>query len=265
MLWDTHMHCWFSGDSNTDPEAMIKAAIEKQLAGICFTDHMDYDYPGETSFEFNPDLYMSGLTALKEKFHTQITILTGVELGLQPHLTKNHEKLLNNYSFDFVIGSSHLVHGKDPYYPEFFKGREQDSAYLEYFESILENISTFSDFDVYGHLDYVVRYGPTTNTEYSYQKFADIIDEILRRLIQKGKGIEINMGGFKYGLGHPNPTEDILRHYHDLGGEIITIGSDAHKPEHVAYDFEKVKGLLKDAGFSYYNVFMGRKATYHVI
>ena len=83
--------------------------------------------------------------------------------------------------------------------------------YREYFESILENIRAFDDFDVYGHIDYVVRYGPTRNENYTYARYSDVIDEILRLLIEKGKGIEINTGGFKYGLGHPNPCEEIPR------------------------------------------------------
>ena len=132
-----------------------------------------------------------------------------------------------------MIGSSHLVHRRDPYFPDYYEGRTEEEAYREYFTSILENLAAFDCFDVYGHIDYVVRYGPNKNQNYSYGKYADILDNILRTLIHKGKGIEINTGGFKYGLGHPNPTEGVLKRYRELGGEIITIGADAHKPEHV--------------------------------
>ena len=97
---------------------------------------------------------------------------------------------------------------------------------------------------------------------YSYRKFSDVIDEILRILIQKGKGIELNTGGFKYGLGHPNPEEAVLKRYRELGGEIVTIGSDAHRPEHVAYTFGKVPEILKAAGFRYYTVFRERKPMF---
>ena len=135
--------------------------------------------------------------------------------------------------------------------------------YLEYFESILENLSVFRDFDVYGHIDYVVRYGPNKNKNYSYHKFQDVIDEILRTLITMGKGIEINMAGFKYGLSHPNPTEEILKRYRQMGGETLTTGADAHLPEHVAYDYNRLKDLLLAAGFSYYTVFEKRKAKFY--
>ncbi len=99
-------------------------------------------------------------------------------------------------------------------------------------------------------IDYVVRYGPTRNENYTYARYSDVIDEILRLLIERGKGIEINTGGFKYGLGHPNPCEEILARYRELGGEIITVGADAHAPEHVGFAFEKVPQILKDAGFT---------------
>lgn len=263
MLWDTHMHSQYSGDSEAPQETMIQAAIEKNLKGICFTDHLDIDYPEEPDL-FLLDLpnYAASVAALREKYQTELPVRFGIELGLQPHLAGLHSDILSQYPFDFVIGSSHVVHGYDPYYPAFYEGRTEEACYREYFESILENIHAFDGFDVYGHIDYVVRYGPNRNEQYSYERYKDVIDEILRLLITRGKGIEINTGGFKYGLGHPNPTEEIIARYRELGGEIITIGADAHKPEHVAYDFEKVPELLKAAGFSYYTVFKERKPEY---
>lgn len=263
MLWDTHMHSAFSGDSDTEPELMVQSAIDKHLDGICFTDHFDYDYPNDPD-EFLLDFptYQYKISELKKKYASELPIYFGMELGLQPHLSDMHKELVQKYPFDFIIGSSHVVHGMDPYYPGFFGTRSEEEGYLEYFESVLENIDAFSDFDVYGHIDYVVRYGPNKNQYYSYQQYADIIDAILKKLISLGKGIELNTGGFKYGLGHPNPCEDILKRYHELGGEILTLGADAHKPEHIAYDFEKIPDILKSCGFSYYTVFEKRKPKF---
>mgnify|MGYP000818951455 CR=1 FL=1 len=265
ILWDCHMHSSFSADSDTSMEDMIREAICRGLTGICFTEHLDPDYPPTPDneiFELDLDGYRKTLFRLREKYQKELQIHFGIELGLQPHLHDYFHELLATMPFDFVIGSSHVVHGYDPYYKEYFKGREESACYREYFESILENIAVFDGFDVYGHIDYVVRYGPNKNASYSYQKYADIIDEILKALIIKGKGIEINTGGFKYGLGHPNPAEDIIKRYHELGGEIITIGADAHQPEHVAFDFEKVPSILKEAGFTHYTVFKNRKPEF---
>lgn len=263
MLWDTHMHTQFSGDSEAEPISMIEQAIKLNLPGICITDHLDYDYPDEPElFLLDLKKYAFTVKRLQKQYAKQIPVRFGIELGLQPHLSQKHHDVLSMYDFDFVIGSSHVVHGVDPYYPAYYEGRTEQKAYREYFESILENIAAFDAFDVYGHIDYVVRYGPNKNADYNYEKYKDIIDEILKLLISKGKGIEINTAGFKYGLGHPNPTENILTRYHELGGEIITIGADAHKPEHIAYDFEKVPHILKSCGFEYYTVFCGRKPEY---
>lgn len=263
MFWDQHMHCNFSGDSDALPEDMIKAGIAHGLSGICFTDHLDYDYPEEPNiFLLDFDNYFKVLSDLREKYADKISVNIGIELGLQPQAAGQNLAVAEKYPFDFIIGSSHVVNHMDPYYPEFFAGRDEDAAYMEYFESVLENINSGVDFDVYGHIDYVVRYGPNKNAFYTYEKFKDIIDEILTQLISKGKGIEVNTGGFKYGLGHPNPTEDIIKRYRELGGEIITMGADAHVPEYVAYEFDKTAQIIKKCGFKYYTVFKNRKAEF---
>ena len=133
---------------------------------------------------------------------------------------------------------------------------------MEYFESILENMEAFTDFDVYGHIDYIVRYNPNRKDNYSFSAYQDILDEILKKIIFLGKGIELNTGGFKYGLGHPNPHEDILKRYRELGGEIITTGSDAHVTDYLGYEFAKAYEILKKVGFSYYTIFKGRKPEF---
>lgn len=264
ILWDTHMHTHHSGDSDASPEEMIEQAKKAGLSGICFTDHYDYDYPEDKDlFLIDFDAYHKEMTALKEKYQGDFQVNYGIELGLQPHVAAHNKQLLEENRFDFVIGSSHVVHGQDPYYPSYYEGREESEAYLEYFLSIAENLKYDLDFDVYGHLDYVVRYGPTQNLHYSYEAYADVIDSILRTLIEKGKGIEVNTGGFRHGLGHPNPTEAILSRYRTLGGEIITIGADAHKPKDIAYGFDKVPELLRRVGFRYYTVFHNRKPRFY--
>ncbi len=264
MLWDTHMHTHFSGDCEADVSSMADAAVRKGLAGICFTDHMDLDYPEglPENYFFDADEYFQEMRQAQERYRGRLPILIGMETGLQPHLKDKLPEIAAAHPYDFIIGSSHLIHHMDPYYPGYFEGKTEDEAYREYFEYLLENLGVFDFFDVYGHIDYIVRYGPNKNKFYSYRKFADVIDEILRALIQKGKGIEINTGGFRYGLGHPNPTEEILSRYRELGGEIVTIGADAHKPEDVAHSFQKAPDILKAAGFRYYAVFKQRKPEF---
>lgn len=265
ILWDCHMHSSFSADSDTYMEDMINGAISHSLVGICFTEHFDPDYPptpDNETFDLDFTAYHNTIFALKEKYSSKINVHFGIELGLQPHLAETFHNLLNQYPFDFVIGSSHVVHGYDPYYKNFFDGRKESECYMEYFESILENLAVFSEMDIYGHIDYVVRYGPNKNREYSYGRYKDILDEILRTIIRKGLGIELNTGGFHYGLGEPNPCRAVIKRYREIGGEIITVGADAHDPSKIAYDFDKARDILLDCGFKYYTVFSKRKSEF---
>lgn len=263
---DFHVHSDFSSDSKAPMEEMINQAIKLGLKTLCFTDHMDYDYPKEYEYSFNFDLdkYVKKLELMKEKYKSQIDILTGIELGLQPHIVDSMEALINSYSFDFVIGSIHVVDKIDPYYPQYWEGRTEEEAILRCFEVIHECCQAYQGFNVCGHIDYIVRYAPSSKPhykKYKYPYYADIIDEILKTLLSHGKGIEVNTSGYKYGLGHTHPTTEILKRYKELGGEIITIGSDAHKPEHLCYDFSTVRGLLKSLGYKYYTTFKSGKPS----
>lgn len=263
IISDCHMHSNHSGDSTEPMEEMIKSAISKNLKTICLTEHNDFDFPDSEEgpgsiFLLNVDSYLYELLKLREKYQNQIKILFGLELGLMPSVNRKNAVLAKSYDFDFIIGSSHLVNGKDPYYPSYYEGRDDEEAYREYFEATLTNIQKFSNYDVYGHLDYIVRYGKTKDQFYTYDKYKDILDKILETLLENGKGIEVNTGGLKKGLKDVNPCMDILKRYRELGGEIITIGSDAHKASDIAYEFNKASDILTECGFKYYTIFEKR-------
>ena len=264
---DFHLHSYHSGDSDTPMEDSIKRAIELDYTHICFTEHNDFCYPynhGEDSelFTLEPESYYKEYLELSDKYKSKIKVLFGVELGLQPICCDLNTEFVNKYPFDFIIGSSHLCKGQDPYFPEYFENISEETAYTEYFESIIENINCYKDFDIYGHIDYIVRYGPNKNSNYSYIKYKDVIDELLKTVINNNKGIEINTSGLKYGLGYTHPHKDIIKRYRELGGEIISVGSDAHVPEHIGYDFHVAKDILEEAGFKYYTIFEKRKPQY---
>lgn len=260
ILSDYHTHTSFSGDCQVPPELMIKEAISRKIQHLCITDHMDYDYTdGGICFEFEAGEYFRRLRALQEKYQDQIDLRIGIELGLQPYLSQKHHNLIFSHSFDFVIGSIHLVHGRDPYFASYFEGREEADAYYEYFLCALQNLQAYTNFDTFGHLDYVVRYGPNKNKYYSYEKYQGILDEILKMLIRNDIGLEINTGGYKYGLGTPNPCKELILRYKELGGQIITLGSDAHMPEYLGYEMDRTAELVKECGFDSYYIFQNRK------
>ena len=265
---DFHLHSSFSGDSDTPMEEMILKGIDLGLTEMCFTEHNDFDYPATDShpsgfWEVNPDAYLYNFLKLREKYADKITLLFGVELGLQPHLSKRNAAFAKAHDYDFIIGSSHLCNGKDPYYASFYEGRTQEDAYREYFESILENLKAFSNFDIYGHLDYVVRYGPQKDEGYSYELYREVFDKILTKLIDMEKGIEVNTAGLARGIRDVHPCRGVLKRYRELGGEIVTAGSDAHTPEQIAHAFDRAGEILKDCGFRYYAVFDKRRPVFH--
>ena len=266
---DIHIHTSFSSDCEEPMENQIEQAVSLGLETLCFTEHMDKDYPlapsrdksAEPEFWLDTEKYRAKYLEMKEKYAGRIRLLFGVELGLQPHLSSWCADYVSGYDFDYIIGSVHTINRMDPYYPAFFEGRSEREAYEEYFDEALSDIQGFSNFDSLGHLDYVVRYGPNKNRDYSYRAFADHIDPILEAIIDKGIALEANSAGYRKGLGEPNPCKDVLVRYKELGGELITVGSDAHLTGSMCNDFARLEALLLECGFKYHAVFEGRKPT----
>lgn len=263
---DSHVHSNFSGDSMENLENIIKRAIELGMNEITITDHLDLDFPGEVNiFTLDIKKYIETLKEIKKEYKDKINIKIGIELGLQPHLREAYEEIFSCKDIDFIIGSSHCVKGYDIADKSFFEKYTKDTAHKIYFEEVLENLDIFPEINIYGHLDFINRYGRCVYEDYkkiNFDMHKDIIDKILRKLIEKGIGIEINTSALRYGLRDFHPCRKILKRYKDLGGEIITIGSDSHKAEDIMKDFDKVKEVLKELGFENFNTFEKRKIEY---
>lgn len=267
ILSDFHMHSSYSFDSEESMKNMIEASIQKGLKNICFTEHMDIGAPvtsewPEHAWEVNVDSYLYNLLSLKDQYADRLEINFGLELGLQTSVFRENAITAKSHEFDFIIGSIHFVNGVDTYWPEYFEGRSVNAAVTEYFKAIRDNVRQFNNFDVLGHMDYVVRTIPGGESLYVPSDYTDLTDEILETLIEKEKGLEINTSQLKKGFSQANPCLDLLKRYRELGGEIITVGSDAHEAKHVASDFDKAEEILKAAGFKYYTVFAGRNASF---
>ena len=270
MISDTHIHTSYSSDCETPMEDMIRTGIDRGLKIMCFTEHMDKDYPlppdakdGDPGFFVDTEAYHKGYLAMKEKYAGKIDLLFVIELGLQPHIVDWNKNYVNQHDFDYIIGSAHTIDRRDPYFPEFYEGRSEREAYEQYFEEALRDILLFDDFDSFGHLDYIVRYGPNKNKCYSYKAYSDHIDPILRTLIEKGIALEVNAGGYRNGLGVPNPDKDVILRYKELGGELITVGSDAHTTENLAKNLDRIEDLLIECGFKNHVIYIGRKPVFY--
>lgn len=267
LIADYHIHSHHSGDSEASMEAIVQSAIQKGLTHICFTEHNDFDFPPihdipEDYFLLNPDSYLYELLQLREKYADQIRINYGVELGLQRESVRKNAIFARSHEYDMIIASLHLYEKKDPYFSDFWEGKSEKELYRAFFTEILDNIKLMQNFDVCGHLDYVTRYSPSKAKQYDYNEYIDIFDEIFNFLIENEKGIECNTGAIRKGIDMTNPCFGLLKRYRELGGEIITVGSDAHTPLDVAANFDQAEAFLKEAGFRYYSIYENRIAEY---
>ncbi len=259
---DYHIHTSFSIDGEAPMEEMLLSAIDKGMNEIAFTDHVDYDpkYYPEPDYES----YIPVFNKLKDKYKDKINIVFGVEIGLENQWADKINAITAKYPFDFIIGSSHCVLTKDLYFDrnEYFEKKTKEEAYSIYFEELYKNIQSCNDFNIYGHIDFVSRYGIYKDNSIKYKDYSDLIDKCLISLISKGKGIEINTSGFRYGINSTYPSLEILKRYRELGGEIITAGSDSHRPKDVADHIEHAYCMMKEAGFKYVSVFRNRKPEF---
>ena len=265
-IYDQHIHTCFSDDSQADPEEEIKQAIATGLAGICFTDHNDFGYKqpdGSDHFTRDFESYLEKLLPLKKKYSDKIKVCVGLEQGLTVPAADLIADFDPEKKLDFIIGSTHVVDGIDPYYDIYWEQKSISEGIRHYFENMYDEVRTIDNFDVYGHLDYICRYIPDEKIKKDPRDFLpmDLISEILKVIIDKGKGIELNTAGLRRGL-FANPCDKILNEYYRLGGEIITTGSDAHRPEHVGYDLDVAYRILAETGFKYIAVFTGRKPEF---
>lgn len=271
ILADQHTHSNFSTDSEATPESMVQGAINFGLNQLTLTDHMDLDYPGSTVekplFEFNTKDYFATLTPLKETYRDKIYLGIGIELGLRPDredLNAQMHRLLAVKPFDFVLGSVHLLDNDDPYYEEYWQNRSAKDILTKYYNDMLASLREYDNFDSLGHLDYLIRYIPPFcgNKDYIFKEYQEVIDEVFKLLIQKNKALEINTAGLIKGLPCFHPKLEVLKRYFELGGGLITIGSDGHSPDKIATEFAKTEELLKSINVPGYYVYRNRKPEF---
>lgn len=257
-LFDTHNHCQFSFDGKrTTVEASAASALAKGLGGIAFTDHCDIFVscmPGTEASAVLQDFDIPGQQAeidrVQSMFGDSLKILKGIEFGININCRQELSDILKSHSFDQVIASVHYLDNSDPYYGGYFIGKDCKKAYGTYLETIYTEAVALKDFDIIGHYDYVARYAPYPQDGILYREFSDIFDTLFHYLIENGKGLEINTKSCTGGHGRKTFLDrDVLLRYRQMGGEIITLGSDSHDAANVAEDFEAHAALLRSLGF----------------
>ena len=283
MLADYHIHSEYSDDSDEKMENVVESAISQGFEEICFTDHVDYGIKldrdvfykmseveknqwtekiGRIDFNVDYPKYFEELKKIKAKYNGKITIRQGLEFGMQTHTVEEFQKLFDTYKqeFDFVILSCHQVNDKEFWTNEFQKGKTADEYNAEYYNEIYKVIHKYKDYSILAHLDLIHRYNEEI---YPFEKSQEIITKILKKAIEEEKGIEVNTSSFRYGLKDLTPERNILKLYYELGGKIITIGSDAHKAKDVGDHIPYIQKELKKIGFSHICTFEKMKPVFH--
>lgn len=288
MFADYHIHTYYSDDSTYPMEQVVKDAISKGITDLCFTDHVDYGIkedadkltpeqrqelkvkiqnPNVPQYNVDYPAYVAEYQALKEKYADKINLKLGMEFGLQIHTIPQYQKLFNSYPFDFIIMSCHQVENKEFWTQEFQQGRSQDEYNQRYYDEILAQVKNYHDYSVLGHLDLIARYDKAGI--YPFVKIRDKIAEILKIVIADGKGIELNTSSVRYKIHNAQgekeltPSREILALYKELGGRIITIGSDSHKPEHLGAYIAEQSQELKKLGFKEICTFEKMQPIFH--
>ncbi len=265
-MFDCHIHSNFSGDSELNPLLACDKAIQLGLEGIAFCDHLDIDYPNyDDTFTIDFDKYSSYMDDLKIKYKDKLKVLKGIEVGIQPHVIDDSLKIVENYDFDYVIGSIHIVDYLDLHNGDYCRNKSKTESYSGYFNEILKLIKEYKNYDILGHIDMIRRYGDYNNKNVKYLDYKNVLDEVLKTLISEGKGIEVNTSGYKYKLNSPLPDYEIIKRYKELGGEIICIGSDAHSTEYIGYNFPIINEILKKSGFKFTTYFVNRNPIFSQI
>lgn len=268
---DYHVHTMFSGDASVPPEDQLAAASEKGIEEICFTDHVDFDNPGQN---FAPaDLSLRH--ELLEKYGGQYRKIGGstvrfkegaeISFAVFPECLEKTLAYLAPHELDFIIGSVHSVGFQDVYYPVYHEGKTKAESYLPYLDTILQCLPDYGFISVLGHYDFVAKYAPYEDRSMRLDISSEIRDRfeaIFKTVVRMGKGIEINTAAWR---DAPHWGLDLLKLYRVCGGEFVTFASDAHRSSAVGNRLDEAVELALAAGIPYYATFEKMKPTFFKI
>ncbi len=280
MYLDYHVHTAYSDDSQYPMEQVVCDAIDLGITELCFCDHVDYgikrDWNDPRGMQYRPGgpgepewmplanidhpRYAQEIAALRDRYAGQLTLKMGAEFGMQTHTIPDYQRLFQRFPYDFILLSLHQIENKEFWTQEFQQGRTQPEYNLRYYEELLTLTKAYKDYSVLGHMDLITRYDTAGPFPFTQRK--EILTEILKTVITDGKGIEVNTSCYRYGLPDLTPARDILHLYRELGGTILTIGSDSHKKSHLGFRIPETLAQLKDMGFRYICTFSQMEPTF---
>jgi histidinol-phosphatase (PHP family) len=257
-LVDCHLHtAAFSGDAEATLGGFIARAHELQLDLLTTTEHVDFD-PGDSCYGYYDEArHRAQRECVRARSFGQLKVLIGVEVDYQVQYEAEVRSFLEGAAYDLVVGSVHYARDEFIFARSFFDAPEQRN-YKAYFDQALRAVHS-GLFDVFGHLDIVKRYGVEHYGPFQPARYAEPIDALLRACVETGTGVEINTSGYRGPPGEPFPSLPVLRRYRELGGELLTVGSDAHAVKDLSRDVPLALELAACAGFRAIAVFVDRQ------
>ena len=248
VLFDDHIHSRLSSDGKDTVDDLCRAALERGLSGICITDHFDTDPTDYGYGAYDFDRLLREVEAARRRYGGQLELRIGAEICFQVEFAPRVEAFLRACAPDFVLGSAHYVR-REFVDSAYFRRRRPYDAYEGYLGAVEEVVAS-GLFDSLGHLDLAKRYGARVYGAFDPEPHEERIERILRLLVRQGMALEVNTSGWRQAPGEPFPGEHILRRYAQLGGERITIGSDAHQAADVGCDVARAYALARRAGLT---------------
>ena len=251
MFADLHTHSPFSADSKpgNDMDKMCEAAIARGLSHLAITDHHELGGPLDPPWQLDLDRVFSAMQELKKKYAGRLTVLCGIEIGQSAQEPEKAAEVISSHPYDIVLNSLHSLRGEKDFF--FFDYKSMtDAEIAAWYDRALDEHFKMLDIDgthVLTHLTYMHRYVRRAGRDMHFKVFAEKVAALFEKMIKKGVALEVNTSSL--GEGIPVPVPEFLRLYHDVGGRLLSIGSDAHHYERIAKDFDLAADMLRDCGF----------------
>lgn len=257
-LFDSHIHSIHSFDGNHDVLDMCDSAIENGAIGVCFTDHCDIEMK-----DFEPRAFaekaFNDIERAKTKFEGKLKVLNGIELGQGIYRKELSTEIINKYNYDFVIGSIHNLENMEDFYFLDYKKYNIYELLTNYFEDLLRLVQ-WNKCDTLAHLTYPLRYiVAREHIDIDMAKFDDVIVAIFEKLIRNDKALELNVSGLFMDMNDTLPNKRYIKLYRELGGKLITVGSDSHYKNKICQGIDNGYDILKECGYNEFTIFEQRK------
>lgn len=254
MLFDYHVHSTCSGDGRVSIEDMCARAVEIGIGEIAFTEHVDNN-PADLCYgTFDYSFYIAQIESARRKFDS-LRILTGIEFG-EPHMYPEQIQAIREWDLDVVLAVVHWV-GDVIVAVDEFGDSDVGEMYDLYLDEVLKTAQV-GGFDVLGHFDLVKRFGVKYAGPFRFESFKERIAAILEAMIERGIALEVNTSGLRQPCRETFPGLRTLKLYRELGGGLVTIGSDAHRIEQLGFGLEEGVSLIRAAGFDRIAVYRSR-------